>query len=163
MSSLSQGAAWTSGPWTVRATGTFRRFDTATDTAFYSTNPKVNAIEYVSFRGRDFVADLDVRYAVTKTLRVFADVVRTNARDSSNTRTSVASKHGTSDADFSARTVEASVGGEFDFGRDVKTDGETRKEMTLGLTLSTWRRADYSAPRDSYRVYGVEVSLAYRF
>jgi len=163
-SSVSQSAAWTKGPWSVRATGTLRRLDTRSNSAFYfKTGSGGSALEDVSFRGRDVIVDLDARYAVTKTLRVFADVVRSNARDAMETRTTTKSSLDKSHVSFPARRLDLSLGAEYDFGGEIETDGEKRRRMTAGLTLSTWRLEDGEASQDSYRVYGVEVSLAYRF
>jgi hypothetical protein len=132
-SSVSESVAWTSGPWSVAGTLTYQRLDTTADTAFGGGELVLTT---VGFRGRNVIASVDVRHELTKTLRVFADVARTSAT-----------------GDYAARWINASVGAEHDL----------RADLTLGVTLATWRLADRDTPQDGYRVYGGEVALTYRF
>jgi hypothetical protein len=132
---LSQDAAWTHGPWAVRGSLTYRRFSTDTDTAWGGRMGSLH-LTNVSFESRNVTAALDVRHELTKTLRVFADVSRTNAT-----------------GDFAAHWTNASLGGEYDL----------RKDLTLGLRLSSWRLRDGEVRADGYRAYGVETSVTWRF
>jgi hypothetical protein len=159
VSSVSQSVAWTSGKWAVHGTGTYRRTDTTTDSAYGWRENGATTFETVGFSGRDVIVDFGASYEILATLRVFADAVRSNARDHVDRDVAGVGSH---DA-YPARRLDFSVGTEYDFGDDVATDGETRKSMTAGVKFSSWRLVDGAAPSDSYRVYGVEFSLAYRF
>lgn len=158
-SSVTQSVAWTKGPWAVQATGTYRRLDTKSDSAYYDAGALVEDYENVSWRGRDVIVDLGVRYEFTRDLRVHADAVRSNARDEMESHGSAPGSH----VRFPARRLDVHAGAEYDFGREIETDEGPRRNMTLGLTVSSWRLVDEEAPEDSYRAYGVELSLAYRF
>lgn len=138
--SISQSAAYTHGPWTVTGTATYRRFDTSSDTAwtYFDAGASAQALRFEteSFKGTDVTANLDVRYAITKTLRVFGTTTRT-------------SSHG----DYTALWTDVSVGGEYDL----------RKDVTLGLTVSTWRLNEKHGGVDDYDTYAAEMSVTYRF
>jgi hypothetical protein len=145
--SLSASGSWTCAPWTVTGTGTVRTFDTTADTAYAH---KVNAqdptdptattyrkiFETVGFSGTDVVGNLDVRYEFTSTLRAFTDMTGTDAT-----------------GDYTARWLQFTLGAEHDVCKDV----------TAGVTVSTWRLRQQPSGRDNYRTYGAEVSLTYRF
>jgi hypothetical protein len=159
LSSVSQSVAWAWCRWAVTGTGTYRRNDTTTDSAYGWKENGATTFETVSYSGRDVIVDLDVRYEILPTLRVFADAVRSNARDHVDTKVGAGGAHDS----YPARRLDFSVGAEYDFGADVTTDGEARKNMTAGVKFSSWRLVDGAAPQDSYRVYGVEFSIGYRF
>ncbi len=132
--SVSQSAAYTHGPWTVSGTATYRRFDTSSDTVFGREGPLV--YETVEFDGTDLTANLDVRYAVTKEVRVFGTATRTSSR-----------------GDYTALWTDITVGGEYD----------VRKDVTLGLAVSTWRLNEKHGGSDDYDTYAAEMSVTYRF
>jgi hypothetical protein len=145
--SVSASGAWTHDAWTVTGSGTLRTFDTTADTAFGRrvnaqdpTDPTATTfrriLETVGFSGQDVIANLDVHYAFTKTLRAFTNTAVTDAT-----------------CDYTARWVQVTVGGEYDL----------RKDLTLGVTVSTWRLNEEHSAGDNYRTYGAEVSLTYRF
>jgi hypothetical protein len=134
--SLSHGATWSHGAWTVSGNGTYRRFDTSTDTAWGASNTGALTYETVRFEGSDVSVNLDVRYDFTKALRVFGNVTRTN-----------------SNGDYTALWTDISVGGEYD----------VRKDVTVGVTLSEWRLNEKHGGSDDYSTYGAEVSVTYRF
>jgi len=156
-SSVSQSVAWTRGPWSVHGTGTYRRLDTTSDSAYYGASG--NALEDVGWSGRVVIVDVGVRYEVTQTFRVFGDAVRSNARDDMETSRSGKTTH----VGYPARRLDVSGGAEYDFGADIETDAGPRKNMTVGVTVSSWRLVDGESPGDSFRAYGVEFSVAYRF
>lgn len=138
--SVSESAAWTSGPWSVTGTGTYRRFDTSADSAWPYPDPSTFAstlsYETVSFHGTDLVLNLDVRYEVTKALRVFGTATRTSSR-----------------GDYTALWTDLSVGGEYDL----------RKDVTLGLAFSSWRLNEKHGGSEDYDTYAAEMSVTYRF
>ena len=132
--SVAQSLAWTSGRWTLTATGSWRHFDTATDTAWGSTDNNLLTFDTVAFAGSDVTLSLDARYELTKTLRLLANGTRTNTT-----------------GDYTARWLVASLGAEYDIAEDV----------TLGATVQSWRFDEKHNGVDDYGVYGVELSLTY--
>ena len=133
-SSVAQSVGWTTGPWTLTATGSWRKFDTSTDTAWGAVDNNLLTFQTVGFEGSDVTLSLDARYELTKTLRLLANGTRTSTN-----------------GDYTARWLSASLGTEYDLADDV----------TLGCTLQSWRFDEKHNGQDDYGVYGVEVSLTY--
>ena len=121
--------------WDVAASLTYQSLATRSDSKEFFGGAGV-VYPTVSFGTRNVIATAEVRRTITKSLRVRAGVTRTTAN-----------------GDFPARWMESSVGSEYDL----------RKDLTLGLTLSSWRLVDREAPADGYRAYGAEASVTYRF
>lgn len=121
--------------WDVAASCTYQSLATRSDAAQYFGGANV-VYPTVAFATRNVIANVEVRRTITKSLRARAGVTRTTAN-----------------GDFPARWMESSVGAEYDL----------RKDLTLGLTLSSWRLADREAPADGYRACGAEASVTYRF
>jgi hypothetical protein len=144
---FSGSLAWTCDPWTVTGTASVRTFDTTSDTAYgqlvNARDPNDPAattfrriLETVGFRGNDVVANLDVRYAVTKTLRAFTNLSGTDTT-----------------GDYTARWLAGTLGAEYDLCED----------LTLGASVSAWRLRQQPSGGDNYRTYGTEVWLTWRF
>ena len=134
--SVAQTVAWTSAPWTLSLTGSWRKFDTNTDTAWGANDLSRLVFDQAIFHGTDVTVSLDVHYELTKTLRLLANGTRTSTN-----------------GDYTARWLTASLGAEYDVAADV----------TLGATVQSWRFDEKHNSADDYGVYGVELSLTYWF
>jgi hypothetical protein len=152
----------------VTGSATWQRFETRSDTQFTTIDSQgidlFRVFRTVGYRGRSVILNADVRYEVTKTLRVFANATRTDSRAASTSddagfqptnpgNTTNALTRSRARESFDARWLAFAFGAEYDL----------RKDLTLGVTVSSWRLSDEAAPADGYSTHAVEVSLTCRF
>ena len=136
--SASVGAAWTHDKLTIAPNVTWQTVDTRTDTSFFEmTGGSFQQIrDQVSFKTRDLIASVDVRYEFAKSLRGFF------------TGTWIRSG-----GDYGATWHDLAVGAEHDL----------TKTVSVGAAVRSWRLDEQGTNVDDYTTLGGEIWVTIRF
>jgi hypothetical protein len=136
--SVSVAPTWTRDALSVTPNVTWQSIQTRTDTTFFEmTGGGFQQVEdQVSYRTRNLIAALDVRYDFNSAVHGFLNVAWIDAR-----------------GEYTARSDQASLGAEVDL----------RDNLSLGAALRSWRLDEEDLHSDDYRAVGAEVWVTLRF